>query len=122
MNLTNDSVPNPLRLLNEWRDTVLATVVVLAFGMDFVSFYSASLTLWSRECIRFYAWRFLSNPQVVGGRRPLNSGDVSDATMMLMLVIDGSRQIEMHSFWWASVSVYFFLSVFWPSMNFAVPY
>jgi len=105
MNLSNDNVPNPIKLLNEWRDTVFATCLVFAFGFGWVSLSVALTVGFWREIVRCWCWRLRPPMQVCGGTRPPSERTVSLAAGMLA---DGLLSVNYcHEQNWVLVSVFF---------------
>jgi hypothetical protein len=87
---------NPLRLANEWRDTLfysgIALVVLIAVmsGETIPWHYGVLLPTVGRECVRQWLW-ILSPPMQWAGTtaRPANIFDLACATGFVILTLDG---------------------------------
>lgn len=64
--MSDFEVPDPLRLANEWRDTLLATSLAGAVLTGTVNLRTALLILGAREMARGVAWGCNPPPQIVG--------------------------------------------------------
>lgn len=98
----------PLRLANEWRDSIAITVGIAATAASLNAFWTLCLMIFFREHVRDVVWWTRPPKQIVGGPRAPDHKDVSDgstliseATMLLGYVVapDSSSIPWLLYFW-----------------------